>query len=130
MTDKPDLATLADLLADLLEAQRKTHDAILSLAHAFADGRDRDAAIINQVAAKPQPKPKLDPEPLELDPEPSKSAETEEISLDGLRKTFAAKSQAGHKQALIALLADFGAKKLPDVAATDYADLMAKVEAL
>ena len=127
MTEKPDLTTLADLLADLLEAQRKTHDAILSLAHAFADGHDRDAEIIVKAAPKVvQP----DPEPLTLDPGPPKPVETEEISLDDLRKAFAAKSQAGHKQELITLLADFGAKKLPDVAATDYADLLAKVEAL
>lgn len=128
MPEKPDLATLADLLADLLEAQRKTHDAILSLAHAFADGRDRDAAIISKVVPSKESQP--EPEPLQLSSEPPKAAETEGIGLDDLRKAFAAKSQAGHKQALIALLADFGAKKLPDVAVNDYADLLAKVEAL
>lgn len=120
--DKNQTAVL-ELLAQIIEEQQKTRSAITDLAEALAGVRKE--VVDDAPAAEPAPEPALAPAP---EPTPKPAAE---VTLADLRKLFSEKSKAGKKEELKKLLFEkFGATKLPEVNAENYAELKTLVEGL
>jgi hypothetical protein len=101
------------LLADLIHEQQKTRTAITDLAEALAGVRK---TVVDDAPAAETPTPE--------------TVEERTLVIADLRKAFAAQSKAGKKEELKALLAEFGAVKLPEVNAENYPELLRKAEAL
>lgn len=114
---------------ELLKEQRMTRDAIVSLADAIA-GRTHLAAVSptpEPAAAPPAPAPVV----VEAEAEPATQPEhAEVIDINRLRESVAEKNRAGHRDALKAIMAEFKAAKLPDLAEADYPAFLARVRAL
>lgn len=120
-----------DLLASLIWEQRQTRDAILSLAEALAGVR----ADVEHGASTVKPDTTIDAEPAAAKETPPPAApedqeEQEEVDINRLREAFAAKSRDGKKEELKELLSSYGAKKLPDLKESQYAEVLQKANAL
>lgn len=63
-------------------------------------------------------------------PKRSKKPKTKAITLEDVRAKLAALSQDGKQAEVKALITEFGAKKLSDVPAEKYSELLAKAEVL
>lgn len=115
------------LLADLIHEQQKTRTAITDLAEALAGVRK---TVVDDAPAAETPAP----DPTDAVPgdrvDPPTTVEERTLAIADLRKAFAAQSKAGKKEELKALLAEFGAVKLPEVNAENYPELLRKAEAL
>lgn len=117
-----------DLLATLIREQQQTHDAILTLAEALAGVRadvERGASTVKPDAAKD-----AEPAAAKETPSPAAPEEQEEVDINRLREAFAAKSRDGKKARLKELLSSYGAKKLPDLKESQYAEVLQKANAL
>lgn len=119
-----------DLLANLIREQQQTRDAILSLAEALAGVRadvERGASTVKPDTAKD-----AEPEPASAKETPSPAAPEgqEAVDINRLREAFAAKSRDGKKAELRELLSSYGAKKLPDLKESQYAEVLQKANAL
>ena len=114
-----------DLLASLIREQQLTRDAIASLAEAVAGVR----AEVDAPAAPPKEAAPVAGEPEQTEAAPADSA-PEETTINHLREAFAAKSRDGKKAELKELLSSYGAKKLPDLEETQYAEVLQKANAL
>jgi len=117
------------LLADLIHEQQKTRTAITDLAEALAGVRK---TVVDDAPAAETPAPDpTDAVPGDrVDPPTPETVEERTLAIADLRKAFAAQSKAGKKEELKALLAEFGAVKLPEVNAENYPELLRKAEAL
>jgi len=115
------------LLADLIHEQQKTRTAITDMAEALAGVRK---TVVDDAPAAETPAP----DPTDAVPgdrvDPPTTVEERTLAIADLRKAFAAQSKAGKKEELKALLAEFGAVKLPEVNAENYPELLRKAEAL
>jgi cell division septum initiation protein DivIVA len=116
-----------DLLASLIREQQQTRDSIASLAEAVAGVRAEvtEATPAPAKAAEEAPEAKAEPDA------PAKDAEPEPpVDINQLREAFAAKSRDGKKGELKDLLSSYGAKKLPDLDESQYAEVLQKANAL
>jgi len=115
------------LLADLIHEQQKTRTAITDMAEALAGVRK---TVVDDAPAAETPAP----DPTDAVPgdrvDPPTTVEERTLAIADLRKAFAAQSKAGKKEELKALLAEFGAVRLPEVNAENYPELLRKAEAL
>ena len=120
--------TVENLLATLIWEQQQTREAITSLAEALAGVR----ADVERGASKVKPDTAKDVEPEAEKETPPAAApeEPEEVDINRLREAFAAKSRDGKKSELKELLASYGAKKLPDLKESQYAEVLQKANAL
>ena len=116
-----------DLLASLIREQQQTRDAIASLAEAIAGVRADvvESAPAPAKEAEEVPEAKAEPDALAKDAEPEAS-----VDINQLREAFAAKSRDGKKAELKELLSSYGAKKLPDLDESQYAEVLQKANAL
>jgi len=63
-------------------------------------------------------------------PAPAPEQKSDELTLEAVRAKLATISQAGKKDHVAALIAEFGASKLTEVKPEDYTALLAKAEKL
>ena len=114
-----------DLLASLIREQQQTRDAILSLAEAIAGVRAEvtEAAPAKETEKAPEAKAEPEASPRDAGPEAP-------VDINQLREAFAAKSRDGKKEELKDLLTSYGAKKLPDLDESQYAEVLQKANAL
>lgn len=118
-----------DLLSDLIHEQQKTRSAITDLAEALAGVRREVVEEPVPPAQQPAQEAPTQPE-VEAEADAPKE-EGEAPTLADLRKLFAERSKAGKKEELKRLLFEkFGAVKLTDVNAENYAELKAMAEAV
>lgn len=122
MSEKPTELT-NHLLAEILDEQRKTRSAIVSLAEAIAGIRSKVES--GEIAPPEDNDPPFVPDPPAPQPEPQPS-----VSVEQLRAAFAKASRNGHKAALKDLLASHGAEKLPQLSEEQRVSVMAEVEAM
>lgn len=120
MSEKPTELT-NHLLAEILDEQRKTRSAIVSLAEAIAGIRSKVES--GEIAPPEDNDPPFVPDPPAPQPEQS-------VSVEQLRAAFAKASRNGHKAALKDLLASHGAEKLPQLSDEQRVAVMAEVEAM
>ena len=124
---------IANLLADILEEQRKTRDALLVVAGLVSASRTNRTAPSPAVEPATEPARTLAPTSV---PAPSPAAapveapEAESVGLDQLRVAFGEATKAGHKAALVSILEHYRAKKLTDLDQSAYAEVLQKVKAL
>lgn len=111
------IETVQDFCCDAINEQRATREAITSLAEAIAGVR-----AASQPAETPTPESADAPEESDQEASP--------VTVADLRELFAAKSREGKKEALKALLAQYGAKKLPDLPENALGEVQAKARAL
>lgn len=116
-----------DLLDSLIREQQQTRDAIASLAEAIAGVRAEvtEAAPAPAKETEKAPEAKAEPEASPSDAEPDAP-----VDINHLREAFAAKSRDGKKTELKELLSSYGAKKLPDLNESQYAEVLKKANAL
>jgi hypothetical protein len=132
---------IPDLLADILEQQRKTTDAIIGLAEALAGARAK--AIETTKADKPKAEPKADAgKPAAAAPSaesqaPSAAAATTAefpsepvadapaIAIADVNAAIIALAKAKGRDAAVAVLGTFGVAKAPELKAEQYADVVA-----
>lgn len=116
-----------DLLASLIREQQQTRDAIASLAEAIAGVRaevvEAEPAPAKDAEEAPEAKAEPDAPAEDAEPEPP-------VDINQLREAFAAKSRDGKKGELRDLLSSYGAKKLPDLDESQYAEVLQKANAL
>lgn len=117
---------MEDLLATLIREQQLTRDAVVSLAEAIAGVR----AEVDAPAAPPKEAAPVACEPEQAEAAPADSAPEAAVDINQLREAFAAKSRDGKKGELKDLLTSYGAKKLPDLDESQYAEVLQKANAL
>lgn len=123
--------TVENLLATLIWEQQQTREAITSLAEALAGVRadvERGASTVKPDTAKDAEPPVAKETPSPAAPE--EQEQEQEVDINRLREAFAAKSRDGKKAELKELLASYGAKKLPDLKESQYAEVLQKANAL
>lgn len=113
-----------DLLASLIREQQQTREAIVSLAEAIAGAR----ADVDHGAPMPKTDAAKEAEPTAVEEAPAKPEPP--VDINRLREAFAAKSRDGKKAELKELLSSYGAKKLPDLDESQYAEVLQKANAL
>lgn len=125
--------TVENLLATLIWEQQQTREAITSLAEALAGVRadvERGASTVKPDTAKDAEPPGAKETPSPAAPEEQEQEQEQEVDINRLREAFAAKSRGGKKAELKELLASYGAKKLPDLKESQYAEVLQKANAL
>jgi hypothetical protein len=119
---------IPDLLADILEQQRRTTEAVIGLSEAIAGIRAKAVATAKE--AKPDPKPAAAAASAEAQAQTAPAATTAEsrsepVVIGDVNAAIIALAKAKGRDAAVALLGTFGAAKAPELKPEQYADVVA-----
>jgi hypothetical protein len=123
--EAPEIASAICTLAEALSGQTKKVETVI-----------KSSAITQTAAATPNADTTAKPEPETKDPAPTTSTtpttepSTPAVTLEQVRAKLATLSQSGKQAQVKKLITDFGAKKLTEVPAEKYAELLTAAEGL
>jgi len=96
----------------------------------LADSGTENSTATEQTASPSDPKPAAAPSEPEAAAAPTASSTAPAVSLEQVRAKLAELSKAGKQTQVVALIGSMGAKKLTDIPAEKFGELMQQAEAL
>jgi len=120
--------TIPDLLAEILDQQRKTTEAVVCLAEALAGIRAKAKADPKPAAAAPTAPVPTQSAPAATTVESPSETTAPAVAVGDVNTAIIGLAKAKGRDAAVAVLQQFGVTKVPELKPAQYADVIAAAQ--